>query len=95
MDSTYVETRMINKAFLNKEAIRSFYYAGYITLDEAKQLSEHSWTKRNECTFLILSESGNEIWLDCYETSEELQILFYISYNKFTGTVADATPKLI
>jgi hypothetical protein len=96
MNSVDLETmpRGTIKASFNKEAVRAFYDAGYITLEEAEQLSHHSWLKRNECTKLFLTESGGEVWLNCFETTEEElypTTLFFLSYNKFTGTITDET----
>jgi hypothetical protein len=101
MNSVDLETmpRGTIKASFNKEAVRAFYDAGYITLEEAEQLSHHSWLKRNECTKLFLTESGGEVWLNCFEVPEEFfctkeihpTTLFFLSYNKFTGTITDET----
>ena len=95
MNSVDLETmpRGTIKASFNKEAVRAFYDAGYITLEEAEQLSHHSWLKRNECTKIFLNETSGEVWLICFEVTEgeHPTTLFFLSYNKFTGTITDET----
>ena len=86
-----METDSISSRY---RAVRALYEAGYITLEEAEQLGHHSWTKRNECTKIFLTENGGEVWLNCFDVTEgELHptTLFFLSYNKFTGTITDET----
>jgi hypothetical protein len=90
-DSVNVYDQFISSLWFEKNnAINAVYDRGYITEDEAKQLKEEGFARRNEHTIIQLANSFDKITLCCNEFDDnDVNIIFKFSYFKLNGYVVD------
>lgn len=76
---------------LLNNAIEAIYNMGYITNDEAKQLANKRFVRRNKCSTIHVSDIGHKITIFCdeFENFTKQEMLFKLSYDIFTGNVTD------
>lgn len=81
-------------SFERNNAIEAVYHNGYITEDEAKQLKEDGYAKRNALTNIYIADTLDSITLYCLEHEDtnsfsNINTLFKLSYRKDNGILID------
>jgi hypothetical protein len=76
-------------SYNRNKAVEAAYHNGYITEDEAKQLKEEGYAKRNEYTNIYIYERSDKITLHCVEHEDNsyttINTIFKLSYLETDG----------
>lgn len=74
-----------------REAVEVIRKMGYITEEEAYQLSDHRCARRNEFTLIYLNELQDSFNIYCVEdiSYTQSEVLFDILYDKRTGNITE------
>lgn len=75
-------------------AINAAYDNGYLTEEEAKQLKEEGYARRNDTTNIMIYETYTKVEMLCLESTIEddlahFETVFKLSYDKMSGFLVD------